>query len=83
MLGNSQVPGYAEVSALWGVAYLENLLQDGSCDRLLRGEEGMDKDVANMTMFIAKRYPGKYHPLAPVEIQSYIDINDAGSGIED
>jgi dimethylaniline monooxygenase (N-oxide forming) len=83
MLGNSQVPSYAEVSALWGVAYLENLLQDGSCDGLLGGEERMDKDVANMTMFIAKRYPDKYHPLAPIEIQSYIDINDTGSGIED
>jgi hypothetical protein len=30
MLGNSQVPTHTEVSTLWGVAYLEDLLSDGS-----------------------------------------------------
>ena len=81
MLGNSQVPSHAEVSALWGVAYLENLLPDGTCDGLLGDEEGMDKDVANMTMFMAKRYPDRYHPLAPVEIQSYLDITMRDLGL--
>jgi hypothetical protein len=47
----------------------------------LGNEEGMDKDVANMTMFMAKRYPDKYHPLAPVEIQSYIDITMQDLGL--
>jgi dimethylaniline monooxygenase (N-oxide forming) len=73
MLGNSQVPTHAEVSSLWGVAYLEGLLPDGSCDGLLGDKEAMDKDVANMTAFMARRYPEKSHPLAPVETQSYID----------
>jgi len=45
MPGNSQAPSHAEVSALWGVAYLEELLPDGSCGGLLGNEEGMDKDV--------------------------------------
>jgi hypothetical protein len=73
MLGYSQVPTHAEVLALWGVAYLADLLLDGSCDGLLGVKEGMDKDVANMTAFMARRYPEKYHHIAPVEIQSYID----------
>jgi dimethylaniline monooxygenase (N-oxide forming) len=81
MLGNSQVPSHAEVSSLWGVAYLEDLLLDGSCDGLLGDEEGMDNDVANMTMFMAKRYPDKYHPLAHVEVQSHLDITMRDLGL--
>jgi hypothetical protein len=71
MLRNSQVLSYAEVAALWGVAYLENLLPECSCDGVLGDEEGMDRDIDNMTILIAKRYHDKCRPLAPVEIQSY------------
>lgn len=49
--GNSQVPSYAEVSALWGIAYLEKMLPDVFCDGLWGDEEGLDRDFDNMTMF--------------------------------
>jgi hypothetical protein len=47
-------------------------------------KEEMDRDVANMTAFMARRYPGRFHPLAPVEIQSYIDrmMQDLGLRVD-
>jgi hypothetical protein len=68
MLGNSQVPTHAGVSALWGVAYFEDLLPDASYGGLLGDKERVGKDAANMTIFMARRYPEMHHPLAPVEI---------------
>jgi hypothetical protein len=62
----------------------KGLLPDGACDGMLGIKKEMDRDVANMTAFMARRYPGRFHPLAPVEIQSYIDrmMQDLGLRVD-
>jgi dimethylaniline monooxygenase (N-oxide forming) len=81
--GNAQTPMFAEVSALWGIAYLEGLLETGSCEGRLGNLDGMNEDVAIVNAYMRKRYRGKGKfsiPIAPTEIQTFVDklVSDLG-----
>jgi dimethylaniline monooxygenase (N-oxide forming) len=74
LLANATVPTHAEVSSLWGIAYLEGQLPDGACEGALGDKLAMDKDIATNNAFMARRYPvGERAPSAAIEIHSVVD----------
>jgi dimethylaniline monooxygenase (N-oxide forming) len=75
-LGNyatGQVQVNAEITSLWGVAYLEGLLPS-STKRLLQDEEQMNKDIAWNEAYKRKRYSNYMnYRLTPMETPEIID----------
>lgn len=71
-LANTQHAFYAEISTLWTVAYLEGLLPDNN---LIGNKEAMDREIASMNAFMARRYPGRRNiPWAVIEIRDWMDL---------
>jgi dimethylaniline monooxygenase (N-oxide forming) len=71
-LSNTQQFYFAETSALWGIAYLENLHVE---DRFTDKKEEMDREVALHNAFMKRRYPGRRNvPFAVLEIRDWIDV---------
>jgi dimethylaniline monooxygenase (N-oxide forming) len=65
-----QTSVYAEVSALWAVAWLENLLS------VPLSKEEMDYDIAKVNAFCQRRYlsRGRTRQIASAEIQEVTDL---------
>ena len=75
LVSNNQVSNYAEISALWAVAYLTGKLFRTPAGAMLNDEERMKVDVATMTTFMERRYLGRKDiPDAAMEIQDYVDL---------
>lgn len=71
-LGNVQQTSLAEINALWSVAYLEGLLP---LDKLVSDQEAMNREVAKVSAFMKRRYPGRRNiPLALLEVRDWMDM---------
>jgi dimethylaniline monooxygenase (N-oxide forming) len=71
-LANVQHTSVAEISSLWSVAYLENLLP---ALPIMSSEETMNREVARVNAFMKRRYPGrKNRPLALLEVRDWMDV---------
>jgi dimethylaniline monooxygenase (N-oxide forming) len=73
---NTAVPTYAEVSSLWGVAYLENLPFSASATATLSSLAQMENDVSLLNAWGWVRYRDKSMSYldGSVEIQDFIDL---------
>lgn len=69
---------YAEVSALWGVAWMEGLLN------VSMSREAMDYDIAKVNAWCERRYlsRGRTRQIASAEIQDITDIMMADMGLK-
>ena len=81
MLSNLQFPIYAEVASLWGVAWMEGLLDDKT---LPTSKEQIDYDIAKFNAWSALRYSsrGRVGMVAGGEIQDIIDLLMVDMGLE-
>lgn len=71
-LGNVQQTSLAEVNALWSVAYLEGHLP---LENLVDDQENMDREVAHVSAFMKRRYPGRRNiPIALLEVRDWMDM---------
>jgi dimethylaniline monooxygenase (N-oxide forming) len=73
---NTAVPTYAEVSALWGVAYLENLPFAPSTAKMLKDVDEMEKDISLVDMWGVLRFRDRAAAYldGSVEIQDFTDL---------
>lgn len=69
LLTNVQTSIYAEVSSLWGIAWMEGLL------KLTKSKEEMDYDIARVNSWSEHRYlsRGRQRQVASAEIQDITD----------
>jgi len=72
---------YAEVSALWGVAWMEGLLQQV---HPTPSKAEMDYEIAKIIAWSTRRYPsrGKTRQIASAEIQQAVDLLMTDMGLE-
>jgi dimethylaniline monooxygenase (N-oxide forming) len=70
LVTNTQTSIYAEVSALWGVSWMEGLLD------ISKSKEELDYEIAKVNMWMARRYlsRGRTRQIASAEIQDVTDI---------
>lgn len=70
LLTNVQTTIYDEVAALWGIAWLEGLLE------LPKSKEQMDYDIAKVNAWSRRRYlsRGRTRQIASAEIQDVVDM---------
>ncbi|RDW67767.1 hypothetical protein BP6252_09163 [Coleophoma cylindrospora] len=73
MLSNLQFTMYAEVSALWGISWMEGLLDDGAVPS---SKAQIDGEIAEFNSWSAQRYlsRGRTRMVAGGEIQDVIDL---------
>jgi hypothetical protein len=73
---NTAVPIYAEVSALWGVAYLENLPFAPSTAKMMKNIDDMEKDISLVDMWGVLRFRDRAAAYldGSVEIQDFTDL---------
>ena len=76
ILINTSVPTYAEVSALWGVAYLEDLPFAPGTKALLSNVAAMEEDISlvNAWQYLRYRDRSAVYTDGSVEIQYFIDL---------
>ncbi|KUJ18470.1 FAD/NAD(P)-binding domain-containing protein [Mollisia scopiformis] len=69
---------YAEVSALWGIGWMEGLLN------VTKSKDEMDYDIAKVNAWSERRYlsRGRQRQIASVEIQDITDILMKGMGLK-
>jgi hypothetical protein len=70
LVTNTQTSIYAEVSALWGVSWMEGLLD------ISKSKEELDYEIAKVNVWMARRYlsRGRTRQIASAEIQDVTDI---------
>ena len=73
---NTAVPIYAEVSALWGVAYLENLPFAPSTAKMMKNIDEMEKDISLVDTWGVLRFRDRAAAYldGSVEIQDFTDL---------
>jgi hypothetical protein len=79
LVTNIQTSIYDEVSALWGISWLEDLLPRKSNNNgtaILASKLVMDMDIARVNAWCARRYLGRGtgRQIASAEIQEVIDL---------
>lgn len=81
---NTAVPTYAEISSLWGVAYLENLPFAPSTTATLSSLEDMEKEVSLLNAWGWVRYRDRSISYldGSVEIQNFMDQLMTDLGLE-
>jgi hypothetical protein len=86
MITSAQTTIYAELGALWAVAWLEDLFPPSSSRFPPSREELLEKEVAKFNAFISARYlrKGEKVPLVVTEIHSLHDrlMADLGLRVE-
>ncbi|KAG4027956.1 hypothetical protein MFRU_025g00230 [Monilinia fructicola] len=83
ILASPQIPTYAELSALWGIAYLENM-HSPEVDKVFSDKLTMDKQTARTNSFMKWRYrrAGIIEPNVGAEVQDLCDLLCAELGVE-
>jgi len=83
-LVNTAVPTYAEISSLWGIAYLENLPFSPSTTSMLSSLPKMEVDVSLINAWGWVRYRDKSMTYldGSVEIQDFMDVLVRDLGLE-
>jgi dimethylaniline monooxygenase (N-oxide forming) len=76
LLINTNVPIYAEVSSLWGIAYLENLPFSPLTSYMLSDERAMNEDISLLEEWNVLRFRDKAAKYldGSIEIQSFTDL---------
>jgi dimethylaniline monooxygenase (N-oxide forming) len=76
ILLNTAIPTYAEISSLWGVAYLEGLPMAPSATSMLASRPKMEKEVSMINSWGVVRYrdAGISYLDGSVEIQDFMDV---------
>ena len=76
LLINTNVPTYAEVSALWGVAYLESLPFAPKTNKMLSNLSAMEEDISlvNAWQYFRFRDRSAVYADGSVEIQDFTDL---------
>lgn len=76
LLINTNVPTYAEVSALWGVAYLEDLPFAPATKEVISNVTVMEEDISlvNAWLYLRFRDRSAVYPDGSVEIQDFTDL---------
>ena len=75
-LVNTAVPIYAEVSALWSVAYLEDLPFAPSTSKMMKNIDEMEKDISLVDMWGVVKFRDRAAAYldGSVEIQDFTDL---------
>lgn len=75
ILASPQIPTYAELSSIWGIAYLENM-HSPEVDKVFRDKLAMDLDTSRTNAFMRWRYrrAGILEPNSGAEIQDMCDL---------
>jgi hypothetical protein len=75
-LVNTAIPTYAEISSLWGVAYLESLPFAPSTSQKLQDLEDMEKDISLVDIWGVMKFRDRAAPYldGSVEIQDFTDL---------
>jgi dimethylaniline monooxygenase (N-oxide forming) len=81
LMTNVQTAIHAEVSALWGVAWMEGLLEK---IHTLPGKPEMDYEIAKVNAWCSRRYlsRGATRQIASVEVQQVVDLLMRDMGLE-
>ncbi|CAD6439329.1 eb532daf-0e22-4794-a0d5-e2ca1bd9cbb7 [Sclerotinia trifoliorum] len=83
VLASPQIPTYAELSALWSIAYLENM-HSFEVDKVFSDKLTMDLATARTNAFMKWRYrrAGIIEPNVGAEVQDLCDLLCAELGVE-
>jgi dimethylaniline monooxygenase (N-oxide forming) len=81
---NTALPTYAEISSLWGIAYLEHLPFAPTTTNLLSSLEEMEKEISLLNNFGWLRFRDKSANYldGSIEIQSFMDLLVRDLGLE-
>ncbi|KAI9646397.1 hypothetical protein NHQ30_004389 [Ciborinia camelliae] len=83
VLASPQIPTYAELSSLWGIAYLENM-HSPEVNKVFKDKLKMDLATSRANAFMKWRYrrAGIIEPNVGAEVQDLCDLLCAELGVE-